>query len=199
MFVRVIDAAVVSKALLRNAWDHLHDELARTDVWSASVGGVGSNGRFLATMCFTSPSGTDVLESDPLVARWWADLHLHLEEPTVQDSTSADILIPGGSEAATFVQFIRGRSSDPERMSAINKAMQAEVQMHRPEILGSSIAWHAGGVFTETVYFTSEQEARLGESREFPGGIKGLFEELMQLVQEIAYIDVRSPWMTAHP
>ena len=52
-----------------------------------------------------------------------------------------------------------------------------------------------GTSFTQTVYFTSEAEARAAEQQEPPADVRGLFEESRRLVVDPRYFDLRDPWL----
>ena len=57
------------------------------------------------------------------------------------------------------------------------------------------LTWLDDERFTEVVYFTSEQDARSAESTEFPGGVQALFGELMQVMDDLKYMDLPDPWL----
>jgi hypothetical protein len=59
-----------------------------------------------------------------------------------------------------------------------------------------TVAEHADrpGDFTQTVYFTSEEEARAFE-REHPAESDPLLAEVFGLMSELRYHDLRSPWL----
>lgn len=82
-------------------------------------------------------------------------------------------------------------------MRSVNLGMEDLLLKHRPDIVGSEIIWHDDGRFTKIAYFSSEDAARLWESREFPGGVKALFEELMGLIDGIEFLNVHEPWVSA--
>lgn len=194
MFVRVVQASVVSKPLLRNAWEHLQDAFAKHDAWLGATGGIDKDGRFHAWVTFTDSDSADRVFDDPDVSMWHDQFLRHLSEATVTPTSDARVLIPGGASAG-FVQFIAGESSDKEKMEAVMLAFQQEVVAYRPDILGSMIAWPAPGTFRSIVFFSSEPEARQAESLEFPGGIEALLGEFMQVAGNLEYVDIRDPWV----
>ncbi len=56
------------------------------------------------------------------------------------------------------------------------------------------MAWHGDGGFTETVYFTSEADAREGERKALPADAKAHFDEWLGLVGGLRSIDLPDPW-----
>jgi hypothetical protein len=63
-----------------------------------------------------------------------------------------------------------------------------------PHILGMTVAEHADnqGDFTQTVYFTSEDEARRWE-RDNPPESNPRFMEAFSLMRDLSYFDLRDP------
>ncbi len=195
MFVWIVEGDVLAKALLRNAWEQLQVTLSAHPGWIRSAGGVDGSGHFTGMIYLTDPQAWSEVAEDDGVKLWLVNVLKHLNAPVSSETPRASVLIDPMQESARFLQFISARTSDVERFTAVNDAFQIEVRTHRPDVVGSLIAWFDDDRFVETVLFTSEQDARNAESREFPGGIEGLFGELMQLMQGIDYRDVRDPWL----
>jgi hypothetical protein len=195
MYTRVIEGQSVAKPLLHNAWDQLGDELRKGEGFLGSTGGVDRLTHFISEFRFESEESARTLMVQPRAELWYEEIIAHTTELDIRDTSEVDILLPRGSGGVGFVQFITGKTTDRERMKATNRAMQDILRAERPEVLGATIAWHPDDRFTETVYFTSERDARAGESREFPGGVTGLFGQLMQLLSEVAFVDLRDPWL----
>jgi hypothetical protein len=69
-------------------------------------------------------------------------------------------------------------------------AMLDELRAALPDLIGRIRVWFDGGALVEVAYFTSEEDARKGESSaEFCGPQ----EEYMALFSEITFIDLRDP------
>jgi hypothetical protein len=64
----------------------------------------------------------------------------------------------------------------------------------RPEIIGGTVAIADDGDFTQTIYFTSEAEAREGEKKEMPAEVEAEVQQAMGDMGEITYLDLRTPW-----
>jgi hypothetical protein len=68
----------------------------------------------------------------------------------------------------------------------------------RPDILGSVAAGHEDGAYTMTLYFTSEEEAREGETKEPPPELQEQMKEMESLsIGQPTFIDIREPWLYA--
>jgi hypothetical protein len=63
----------------------------------------------------------------------------------------------------------------------------------RPDVIGSVRGWD-GDHFTEAIYFTSEADARKGETTMPDAGDQD-FAEYESLVEGLTYIDVKDPWL----
>ena len=114
------------------------------------------------------------------------------------DSTRVHTYREGGSDQAGFVQVIQGYSPDMERLSALGRAREQTMAEQAPHILGMTVAEHADrrGDFTQTVYFTSQQEARWF-GREQPVEFDPSFAEFSSLMTEVRYFDLRRRGWTA--
>ena len=67
----------------------------------------------------------------------------------------------------------------------------------RPELIGSVTAYFADNECTEVAYFTSETEARRGESREMPNEMASKFAEWETLMKVDRYINITDPWLVS--
>jgi hypothetical protein len=125
---------------------------------------------------------------------WWNQLAQHLAEVAFHDSTRVHTYKQGGSDQAGFVQIIQGHSPDLERLAALGRAQEPQMAEQAPHILGMTAAEHADrpGDFTQTVYFTSEEEARRHE-REQPAESDPNFAEFASLMTDLRYFDLRKP------
>ena len=94
----------------------------------------------------------------------WSEKMMALMDGPVEfhDCDDVTLMMDGGSDEAGFVQVIRGKVDDPERLKPM---MTDTTMLHemRPDILGGTLAIEDDGTFTETVFFTDEASARKGE------------------------------------
>ena len=83
-----------------------------------------------------------------------------------------------------------------EWLAALGRAQEELLAEQAPHILGMTVAEHADrpGDFTQTVYFTSEQDARRFE-REHPAASEPGMAEVFSLMRDLRYFDLREPWL----
>jgi hypothetical protein len=117
-------------------------------------------------------------------------------EARFDDYRDTTMLGQGGSDRAGFVQVIRGRARDVAQLQDLGRQAEGLLQQHRPEIIGGSVAWKPDGDFTQTVYFTSEAEARAGEAKSTPQ-LQHFFERWQGLIEQVRYLDLREPWLAS--
>jgi len=116
---------------------------------------------------------------------------------TFFDCPQVDVWMNGGSDDAGFVQVMEGHTSDAGRMRDVMGRYADEMHALRPEIIGATIALHGDGAFIETVYFTSEEEARQRESMPPPPEMAQAMQDEQQLMDNITYLDLHQPWLVS--
>ena len=195
MFIQVIQGQVTNPDALRAELDRWKAELQPgADGWLGSTSGVTDDGRFIAVVRFASEELARRNSDRPEQDAWWSQASKHLAEVAFHDSTRVHTYREGGSDQAGFVQVIQGHSPDMERLAALGRAREQTMAEQAPHILGMTVAEHADrrGDFTQTVYFTSQQEARWF-GREQPVEFDPSFAEFSSLMTEVRYFDLRDP------
>lgn len=198
MFVQVIQGKTSDAAKLRAAMDRWQTELAPGSVgYLGSTAGVTDDGRFVALARFSSEDEARLNSDRPEQGAWWAETsQLFDGEVTFHDSTQVIADVTGDPDGAGFVQVIQGQGKDPDRALELMGQDSDKWAAFRPDILATLTMAHADGYYTMAVYFTTEKEAREGESKEPPPELKESMNELMSLtVGEPAYYDLREPWL----
>jgi hypothetical protein len=110
------------------------------------------------------------------------------------DCDDVTLLMDGGSDSAGFVQVIRGKVDDIDRLKSMMTADTDTLHQMRPEIIGGTLAVEPDGTFTETVAFTSEEAARQGERVEPPADVQAEMEYAMAGAQ---FYDLHQPWFAS--
>jgi hypothetical protein len=200
MFVQVIKGRVADPARVKAALDRWAEELApEAEGWLGTTAGVTEDGRFIAAARFESEDAARRNSDRPEQDRWWSETsRLFDGEPGFLDSSEVDVDTNGDPAAATFVQVMQGRTSDPERARRMMAEDSTDWSSFRPDMLGSVAAGHDGGAYTMVMWFTSEAEAREGERKEPPPELKAQMEEMGSLsVGEPEFFDLKDPWMYA--
>jgi hypothetical protein len=96
---------------------------------------------------------------------WWNEASKAFgDDVTFHNCAEVESLLGGGNDAAGFVQVLQGRTNDQAQMRRTGLAIQDELHALRPDMLGVVVAFHGDGGFTQFLYFSSEEAARLGEN-----------------------------------
>ncbi len=198
MFVQVIQGQVTDRSALRAAMDRWRSEVAPGSIgWLGSTGGVTEDGKFILLARFSSQEEAMRNSDRPEQDAWWSETSKLFDgEATFKNSTAVDEDLVGNPDDAGFVQFVLGKVRDPERARALMRQDPQSWAQVRPDLLGTLTAVHEGGEMTTAAYFTSEIQAREGESKEVPEELREGMEEINTLtVGEPEYLDIKEPWL----
>jgi hypothetical protein len=199
MFIQVIQGRVSEPEEIARAFDEWHRELAPDAVgWIGTTAGVTADGELVAVVRFESAEAAQRNSNRPEQHRWWTETaKLLAGEVVFHDCPTVDTFLAGGSDDAGFVQVIQGTVSDADRMRELMGQMSG-LNDYRPEIIGGTVALDNDGAhFTQVVYFTSEREARQGESKEPPPELRDTMAESDQLIHDTRFFDLTEPWLYA--
>ncbi|MGB8379741.1 MAG: hypothetical protein WCG47_00605 [Dermatophilaceae bacterium] len=196
MFIQVIQGKCTRQDELRALADTWRGELGPGAAgWLGGTYGFTDDGMFVGVVRFESREAAMANSARPEQGAW-AERMMPLMDGSVEfhDCDDVTVFLGGGSDEARFVQVIRGKVDDVDKV----KAMLADTtRLHemRPEILGGTLAFEPDGTFTETVAFTDEASARKGEQLEPPADIPEAVLKVMQEVMSNAvFYDLRAPW-----
>ena len=198
MFVQVIQGQVTDAGKVRAALDRWAQELAPGATgWLGSTAGVTEDGRFIALARFEDEAAARRNSDRPEQDRWWAETsRLFTGEATFKDSSDVLLDVVGEPDDAGFVQIMQGRGNDPERARELMDQDSSAWAEFRPDIIGSVAVGHEGGAYTMALYFTSEEAAREGESKEPPAELKAQMEEMDALSVGVPeFFDLKQPWL----
>ena len=193
MFVQVIKGHTSDPAGLRRQL-----EKWRTDLKPGAVGfegstvGIAEDGTFIALARFRDAEVARQNSDRPEQGAWWAETAPYFDaEPTFRESTDIRTLFDGGSNDATFVQIMEGTVPDRAKAEAVETPeMLEQLRSARPDLLGGYRVWFEGGSYIEAAYFTSEADARKGESSSEFAQPQADFETVFG---EMTYLDLRDP------
>jgi hypothetical protein len=197
MFIQVIQGRAVDPDGIRRELDRWKAEVRPgAEGWLGSTSGLTDDGRFIAVVRFESAELARRNSDRPEQDAWWNEMSRHVAEVSFHDSARVHTYQGGGSDEAGFVQVIQGHTDDMERLAAVGSAQEATLAQQAPHILGMTVAEHLdrAGDFTQTVYFTNEQDARRFE-RERPAESDPEFAEVFALMRDLRYFDLRDPWL----
>ena len=174
MFVQVIKGRTSDAAGLRRQLERWRDELKPGAIgFVGSTVGVTDDGTCICIARFADADDVAANGGRPEQDAWWSETAKYFDgEPS-------------------FVQVMEGTVTDRAKAEAMESPeMIEELHKVRPDLLGSLRVWLDGGAFVDTAYFTSEADARKGESSaEFTGPQ----EEYMALYGDMTFTDLRDP------
>ena len=193
MFVQVIKGHTADATGLRQQLDRwLSDVKPGAIGYLGSTGGIADDGTVIMFARFESASAAKSNSERPEQGAWWSETAKYFDsEPTFRESSDLTPLFEGGSNDAGFVQVMEGTVIDRAKADAFETPeMLEQLRAARPDLLGGLRVWFDDGTFVEAAYFTSETDARKGESSDEFAGPQ---EEYMALYGEMSFIDLRDP------
>lgn len=199
MFVQVIQGRVRDAEGVQRQWRDWLERLAPDAVgWVGSTGGITPDDRFIAAVRFSSAEAASENSDRPEQGEWWSATERTLEDATFRESS--DYSITGEpSDDAGFVQIMHGRVTDRQRMEDLDERMADVMRNLRPDVLGGYQIWLGDDEFIAVNYFTSEAEARAGESKDVPEDLAEGFREWQALVRDVRWFDLPDPWLHTAP
>jgi hypothetical protein len=193
MFVQVIKGRTTDAAALRRQLDRWRDEVRPGAVgFLGSTAGIADDGTFVAFARFQDEATAKANAARPEQNAWWEETSKYFsDEPSFRESSDTSTLFDGGSDRAGFVQVMEGAVKDRAAAEAMETPeMLEELRRARPDLLGGLRVWLGGNRFVEVAYFTSEEDARKGESS---AEFSGPQDDYASQFTELTYIDVREP------
>ncbi len=196
MFIQVIQGRATNPPAIRKDLDRWQTELAAgADGWLGSTSGITEDGWSVAVVRFASEEQARRNSDRPEQTAWWREASQHLSEVAFHDAPKVHTYRDGGSDEAGFVQIIQGHTDDMERMASLGRDQEEALAREAPHILGMTVAEHADrpGDFTQTVYFTSERDARRFEKERPAETDEPARKEMRSLLTNLRYFDLPDP------
>ena len=198
MFVQVIEGRVKDAQRIHEALDRWEREVSDGAIgWLGSTEGVTDDGRFLAVVRFESEAAARRNSDRPEQDQWWRETSKLFDgQARFTETSDVDVDIIGDPDEAGFVQIMRGRTSNPERVRELMAQDSEDWAKFRPDVLGTVSAQYDDGSYTMAMYFTSEAEARKGEKKKPPPKLKAQMDEMNTLsIGEPEFFDIKRPWL----
>ena len=196
MFVQIIEGRTQDADGVRRQHDRWLQELrpGATGFLGATAG-VTADGRTINIARFESEELARANSDRPEQGQWWAETEKYFDgEVRFTESTDVTEWRGGGSNDAGFVQVMKSSGIDRARMDAFDAKLEPLAEL-RPDLIGGIRIWTGPDACTEAIYFTSEAEARAGESQEQPEEMRAVFEEFGDLMEGVDYLDLTDPWL----
>ncbi len=159
--------------------------------WLGGTYGFTDDDLFVGVVRFESREAATANSERPEQGAWAQRMIAIMDGPMeFHDCDDVTLFLDGGSDQAGFVQIIRGKVDDPQRLKAMFADTDTLHEM-RPDIIGGTLAIEADGTFTECVAFTSEEAARAGEQLDAPEEVRDVMEYAMA---DAKFFDLHHPW-----
>lgn len=195
MFVQIIEGRVADPAALRRQMQRWVAELRPQAVgFLGSTNGITPDGVAFLVARFESAEAAQANSNRPEQGAWWAGTETCFAGPVAfWETTDVDLLQGGGSDAAGFVQVMKGSASDRAVIAELDAVFSAHAPTWRPDVIGGLRAWTSPTDYVEVMYFTSEAEARANEQRDPPAEVADHFDAYQAVMSDVTYFDLPEP------
>ena len=197
MFIQVIEGKCNRPNDLRRMLDRWQAELGpNAPGWLGGTYGFIDDDTFCAVVRFESREAAMENSSRPEQSQWFNELQKCFTGPLeFHDCDDVSMMLEGGSDDAGFVQIIRGRVLDKERLKSMTRFAEQLREM-RPDIIGGTLGIAEDGTFFQTMAFTDEESARRGEQQEMPDEVA---DDMAGAMADISFMDLHEPWFASRP
>jgi hypothetical protein len=197
VFIQIIQGKCTRPDDMHALADEWREQLGpAADGWLGGTYGFADDDMFVGVVRFEDREKAMANSRRPEQSAWAEKMMALMDGPVeFHDSDDVTLMMGGGSDDAGFVQVIRGKVDDPERLKAMMSADTTMMHEMRPDILGATLAIEPDGTFTETVAFTDEASAREGEQVEPPDDVRS---ELEYAMQGATFYNLHRPWFSSH-
>lgn len=189
MFIQVIEGRLDDAEAMRERLEGWRRDLKTgASGYLGSTHGITADRTWISVVRFDSQEAAGRNSARPEQEVWWTETSkLFKGDVRIDDSTEVDAVVAPVGEAG-FVQVLRGASKDKDALRALLKEIEPIARDGRPHLIGAVYAWH-GERFTNTVYFTTEAEARAGERQPPPPHMS----RWLELVDDLRFLDLPNP------
>lgn len=195
--MQLIQGKVADEARLQALMDQWRRDLEPGATgYLGTTSGACDDGTFVALVRFEDAEAARRNSERPEQGAWWRQAEQCFDGPVrFMDCPQVSFWLQGGSDDAGFVQVMEGHAADPDRIPEMLARSTDRMHQLRPEIIGSTFSTTPDGDYVEAVYFTSEAQAREHEQMDMPSDMRATFEEMMQQMGEVTYLDLHHPRM----
>jgi hypothetical protein len=201
MFVWVLEGKVSDPEEVGRQLGHWIGEFGSTTPGYLGVtGGVTNDRRFLLFVRWESEEAGDAFLVRPQQQAWYEEFQKSFDGPVhFDESGDVTTYLAGGSDTAGFVQGMKVSGVDRQRIDAADREFEKIAPGIRPDLIGGIRVWTAADAFVEANYFTSEEQARAGESEEPPPELAEGFADFMEMTKDAEYFDFTEPLLHSAP
>jgi hypothetical protein len=192
MFIQVIQAKSSRRDEVRELFEEWNAQPDEGTGYLGGTFGFTDDDEFIGVVRFESKEAAAANsarpETDAMATRM---AELMDGPPEFHDCDDVTEWMGGGSDDAGFVQIMRGKTDDPDRLKNVMSGDTAELREMRPDIIGGTLGIEPDGTWTQTIYFTDEASAREGEKNPPPEEMR---DEMQAAMGDVTYYDLRDPW-----
>jgi hypothetical protein len=161
-----------------------------------STGGCTADGSCILVARFEDRDAAMRNSERPEQSAWWRETEALFDGPVeFHDTEDVHLMAHGDLDGAHFVQVMEGHVADRSRLDAMESDSDDMLAELRPDLLGSVTAFYDDDSFTELAYFTSESDARRGESAPMPPDAEPVVKEWQRVMPVDHYMDLADPWL----
>lgn len=195
--VQVVRGTTSSAPAVADLWRGWIDAVAPVlPGWLDVTGGVTADGDVVCVTRFADEEAARRALDHPDHRAWWqntqpvlgADVQVHASDDVGPPEYDAD-------PAAGFVQMMLATVADRPAVERIEHELDEAFRRWRPDSLGGYRVWLPGGKMLAVDYFTSEAEARAGESSEPPPEVADALPRWLALMGDVEWFDLRHQWV----
>jgi hypothetical protein len=197
MFVQVIEGKTSDPDGLRKRFDTWVAELQPgAKGYVGTTAGVAADGRFVAFARFESEDAARANSERAEQGAWWAETEKLLDgQATFSESSDVETFLAGGSDDAGFVQVMKIAGVDRAKIAEADRQFEPLAADLRPDLIGGLRVWTGPDSIIEVNYFTSEADARAGESKPPPAEFAEGFAEFMEMMSNAEFVDFPNPYL----
>lgn len=199
MFIQVIEGRTKDPESLHERMRIWERDLKPAAIgYLGSTGGCTSTGDCIFVARFESREAAQRNSDRPEQTAWWTETQKLLDGPArFHETDDVDIMTHGSLDEAHFVQVMEGHVTDRARAHQIDQEADPLLAGARPDLLGQVTAYFDDDEFAAVAYFTSEDEARRGESATMTGEMASKFAEWQDVARVERYLDIKEPWLAS--
>lgn len=195
MFVQIIEGTASDAEGLSRQGERWQQELRPGATGFLGVtSGVAAGGRAITIVRFESEAAARAQSNRPEQGAWWSETEKCYAGPvTFAESSDVTEFLGAGSDDAGFVQVMKVSDVPREKVEQLDAEFEKVAARLRPDLLGGIRAWTSPTTYVETMYFTSEADARAAEKAGPPEELQALMGDFGELMSNTEFIDLPNP------
>lgn len=194
MFVQIIEGQARDPEAIQALGEKWERELQPGAVGYLGVtSGVAADGRAITVVRFDSAESARLNSERPEQTAFFNEMSaLYDGAPSFAESTDVETMLGGIVPSAQFVQVMKTVGADRVKTKELDAQLENFATL-RPDLLGIFRVWTALDTSYELAYFTSEAEARAGESQDLPEELAKVMADYAEVMANTEFIDLVNP------